>query len=551
MISTYFEIRCVCGYEDLSKTQKNLIQCPECHFWQHKDCLKTMSIMRNYLCPHCQTIKNGLFYNILYTLLEPSIFEIQTNKKNSCSYTFIPDIFIYPKLKNNINNVQNNIIIRCLRFDKDGFYFHWPKKSKIFLNGKLILDLTIKGSKIKNRMIAFMTKKDFEDQNKKHFLYDANILIIEDFIFDQRPNKLEIEVDYLGDEILENTNFAISIDCCEILKEPSEIIKKIPCYKEKTKLKEILKKNMEEDEISSGKEKISLMDIFTESEKIKLPGRGMNCCHLNVFDIEKFLVLNRKTNKYQCPYCKRYANDLYIDGIILDFIENKNNFDVEEILIDNEYNILSYVHRNSNTFFDNGKILYIDIKNNQQESFNPNKNFKVSLNGIFSGNNNNFSSNNKFNVVTDLGQIFDSIKKEIISEKNNYSEVTCLNKSPIKKYYKFHESGIEKYQHLFFKELDISDEINDQKDIKKVYDTIQNQEDLNDKSEILVPISMLESEKDESTDQSCEQDSEICFMRKRERDRYFGNTLNKSLFEDFIKNDTGKFNNGNNIDNNI
>ena len=84
-----------------------------------------------------------------------------------------------------------------------------------------------------------------------------------------------------------------------------------------------------DDNIFSTKEKINLLDLYTETEKIKLPARGMNCCHLNVFDLTTFLLLNRKTNKYQCPYCKRYANNLYIDGIILDFINDKNNLDVE------------------------------------------------------------------------------------------------------------------------------------------------------------------------------------------------------------------------------
>jgi predicted alpha/beta-fold hydrolase len=41
--------------------------------------------------------KGCLFYKILYTLLEPSLFELELRKKNHGSYAFIPDLKLYPK----------------------------------------------------------------------------------------------------------------------------------------------------------------------------------------------------------------------------------------------------------------------------------------------------------------------------------------------------------------------------------------------------------------------------------------------------------------------
>ena len=133
MYSGYYEVHCVCGYEERTKNSKMLIQCNECKYWQHKDCLKTMIKMRNYMCPRCQIIKGGLFYNILYTLLESSMFEIESNKENRGAYTFIPETNLYSSFKKINLNDPEFIIIRCLRFDKTGFSFHWPKMSKIFM----------------------------------------------------------------------------------------------------------------------------------------------------------------------------------------------------------------------------------------------------------------------------------------------------------------------------------------------------------------------------------------------------------------------------------
>ena len=160
---------------------------------------------------------------------------------------------------------------------------------------------------------------------KKFFFYDSNIVKIEDYLIEQKPNRLQVQVKMNEDENLEYKNFIISIDLCEILNEADSIINSVPIIKNKNEIKKIIINNDGDKNILSLKEKISLLDIYTETDKIKIPARGKNCCHLNVFDLETFLIMNRKTNKFQCPYCKRNSNDLYIDGIIYDFIKDQNN----------------------------------------------------------------------------------------------------------------------------------------------------------------------------------------------------------------------------------
>jgi len=567
----YFDVNCVCGYEDRPKNGKMIMQCNGCKTWQHKDCLRAMVKMRNYLCPSCQVKKGGLFYNILYTLLEPSLLQIDTNKINRGTYSFIPDVNIYPKIDKIEKDDPEFIIIRCLRFDKNGFSFHWPKMAKIYMNNKLILDFTQKGSKKKDRMIALLTKKEFQSEdytNNKFLLYDANIVIIDDFLYNEKPNRIEIDVNYGPDDLPESTNFAISIDCVEILRDPNEIMKKVPTIHEKAKLKELLKRNEDENNVNvlaSTTEKISLLDLYTESERIKIPARGVNCCHLNVFDLQTFLVLNRKTNKYQCPYCKRYANNLYVDGVILDFLQNKKNFDVDEILIDKEHNILSYLHKSSNEFVENDKSYKIPGGLQHREHFDPSKRFIIDLNSKVVQGTRSFFENKKMNIISNFGQIFDIIKVELNNNKNDRSyftsePVSSSKYNPNNAFTRVQRYNLTKYPPEF---SNPSDGNNDKKDINNniIKDNKDNNENKNDKNnnaknnttntgvdknkkEVIKVYDLLddqstnkddlilpEFEEEESTEQSGSYKKDVTFLNKKIKDIGSNSILHRSLFD--------------------
>jgi hypothetical protein len=399
--------------------------------------------------------------------------------------------------------------------------------SKIYINNKLILDFTQKGQKKKDKMIALVRKKDYEkngdEENfgNKNLLYDANIVIIDDYIFDKKPNRFEINVNYTQTENVESTNFAISIDCCEILVEPNEIIKKVPIYHDKKTLHELLVKNADENSVISTKEKINLLDLYTESEKIKLPSRGINCCHLNVFDLKTFLLLNRKTNKYQCPYCKRYANNLYIDGIILDFIQDKNNFDVDEILIDINHNILSYMHKETNEI--------INTEKNQnnihhcKESFDMNKKFIINLAQDRHGTHydpylTSFFENKKFNVITNLGQIFEMMKDDINNNKKDKknNNICLCKKNNNNNNMKLSKESISKYPG-----------VNDDNIIHEttIYDFIGNNCDEFKNVDLFLP-----TYEEEVISKNVEEDKIVSFLKKRIRNNNCNNILHKNIF---------------------
>ena len=466
-----FNIICPCGYQDPHNNTKLIIECTSCKSYQHKYCMKSMVKMTGYQCPYCQLKKGALFFNILYSLIDPTLIEFNPSNKNLNAWlNFIPDFSVYGLLTKKNLDSPIAIIVRCLRLDKDGFSFHWPKMSKIYINNKLVLDLTKKGSKHRDKMITLITEKDFENEQikKKYFFYDSNMIKVEDYLIEQKPNRIQVSLDVSEEENYEYKSFIISLDLCEILNTTESLINSVPIIKNKNEIKKIIINNENEKNILSLKEKISLLDIYTETDKIKIPVRGKNCCHLNVFDLETFLIMNRKTNKFQCPYCKRNSNDLYIDGIIYDFIKDSNNENIEEIFLDKDLNIsleesppISEMMTNSNSNDETSKteIKKIvkkpkkekepkkSIKNNKQnitkkieknekhnyhylrgsdvihitdsesESENINENENNDINII---NNNNKKEkkeeSDKNDLISDLGHVFDNIRKDIISK---------------------------------------------------------------------------------------------------------------------------------------
>ncbi len=472
-------IHCPCCVQDIYKNTKPFIQCTSCKKYQHKSCMKSMIRMPRYQCPYCQLKKGALFFNNLYSLIEPSLVEFNpVNKILAVWLTFIPDSIAYSTFSKKFSDSPVAIIIRCMRLDSNGFSFHWPKMSKISINNKIILDLTQKGYKRKDRMIALIPGKDFNNDNmqKQFLLYDSNIIKNEDFLIEKRPNRFEIEIHLNEGEKMEYTNFLISIDLCEIYKEAEPIIDNIPIIFSKNEIKNILLKNEDENNLLPIKEKVSLLDIYTDTNKIEIPARGVNCCHLNVFDLKTFLVINRKTNKFQCPYCKRYSNDLYIDGIIYNFLKNPDSENADEIYIDKKYNISTYEKDNEyiselNNSNSNDETCKTELKkkiekveklNKKEENITTHKSrypkrqkYSQNLirivdgesendnNNIIDVNENDFNNNN-CNIISDLGQMFDQIREDILSDKKILSSKNKKNKSIKKNNHKLYDNHIIK-----------------------------------------------------------------------------------------------------------
>lgn len=65
-------------------------------------------------------------------------------------------------------------------------------------------------------------------------------------------------------------------------------------------------------------------------KKFELPSRGGNCSHLECFDLNAYLELNRSKSHWQCPICAKKASfdELYVDSCFVDILSKSNQNDL-------------------------------------------------------------------------------------------------------------------------------------------------------------------------------------------------------------------------------
>ncbi|CAL8126132.1 unnamed protein product [Orchesella dallaii] len=68
-------------------------------------------------------------------------------------------------------------------------------------------------------------------------------------------------------------------------------------------------------------------------ERMTWPCRAVTCAHLQCFDANQFLLMNRKNPKFRCPVCNNQLkfDDLRIDGYILDVVQSLSKADGNDI----------------------------------------------------------------------------------------------------------------------------------------------------------------------------------------------------------------------------
>lgn len=85
--------------------------------------------------------------------------------------------------------------------------------------------------------------------------------------------------------------------------------------------------------------KISLKCPIMKS-RIRLPARGLECKHVQCFDLEGYLMMNCERGTWRCPECSKPAltESLEIDQYYWAILNTLSNTDVEEVVIDSSAN---------------------------------------------------------------------------------------------------------------------------------------------------------------------------------------------------------------------
>ena len=58
--------------------------------------------------------------------------------------------------------------------------------------------------------------------------------------------------------------------------------------------------------------------------RIEIPVRGVNCDHLQCFDLESYLLMNYNSNKWKCPICGKPCYTLMHDPLSQIIIDRIN-----------------------------------------------------------------------------------------------------------------------------------------------------------------------------------------------------------------------------------
>lgn len=85
--------------------------------------------------------------------------------------------------------------------------------------------------------------------------------------------------------------------------------------------------------------KISLICPILKS-RIRLPARGLECKHVQCFDLEGYLIMNSERGTWRCPECNKPAltESLEIDQYYWAILNTLNKSDIEEVAIDSVAN---------------------------------------------------------------------------------------------------------------------------------------------------------------------------------------------------------------------
>ena len=318
----FVKINCPCFNEEKTVnlnyySGKALIKCPKCKKYQHKICLEKLTNMNPYyICPDCQLENLDLFIE-----QKKKIARILFHGKDLPNVRIIKCCFeiakIIPLKDNNIKG-DEDILFRCLKIDDEGFNTLWPGFFDMYIN-KLMQSNPLNEEKELTREIAFRVS---EKLKKK-----TNLKISSNLKHFSKINKNELLLNFNG-KCNKKDDFILAIDYVRE-KRIDEVIENIPSkYENKKELDNIVI------------EKVSLLDIYTDTDVISIPAKGWKCTHLSCFNLKTFLGFMDHTRLYKCPFCKQKVGLIFICNEMKDIIQKYYSKDNNEIMLDSNYNVI-------------------------------------------------------------------------------------------------------------------------------------------------------------------------------------------------------------------
>lgn len=342
------EIKCICQKQNRGRVDNRFVQCELCGNYQHLNCihqLEEMEALQRYICPGCQFDNCDPFIRVLSNVIKPSLMKYIYQAKQSFTFTF-PFNLDEMKSKCTEHPGKHFIVFRCLRLDNTGFCFEWPLNTVIKLNKKQVhkINSVVNVEHFEKKAVVLSWHPKIEEYikglSRQYYPYDNNVLQIKDCLNDKKDNVIEVYIKKRMDD--DGFNYVLSGELIEVMDE-RKALERVKVISDKKMLTdymtEVTEKGTNLNVINILKEEVSLIDVYIGEQRIKIPGRGFNCQHLGVFDLNSFINLNKSNRRYRCPICGKNSRLMYIDGVIKDIMEmNKEQI---KLIIGSDYTIYS------------------------------------------------------------------------------------------------------------------------------------------------------------------------------------------------------------------
>ena len=407
------KVYCPCKIDANFSYGAETILCSICNTHQHRNCITPCDEMETYVCPSCQLLRADPSMKRIRNVLPPMLFDDnQLQKENKLNFTFTPDLSFFPS---KTGNRPNYLAIRCLKLTQTGFKLSLPLTCQILLNDKKVF----KNTNVNDNMIVkpiLLWLKEIPLTKLKSYPYSKKPLLMKNYIKDKTENVLTLKIEESSKQL---SKYIISIDYVDYQLRVDDILKDVLRLSEPYDIKVRLTRSGE----LPYKSKVSILDKYTESFDIKLPIRGFNCLHLEVFDLYKFINLNRDCLNYRCPICNKKSNlfyiDMYMKNIIDKYYKEKRKF------ISFDDNLLVIEDDDEETQTQENNMMDIDDEEDIDNGEEEEESRENDLNGPFNDSINEVSEED---INKEVIPISDDSEKSKCEDESNEKQITIVDK---------------------------------------------------------------------------------------------------------------------------
>ena len=272
---------CICGNE----VQNQGIICSRCGISQHRACMGKAIIMAEFECPMCQLRFMEPFEQVVDVLLPPKLTSSLGSGVQHQQFQFTSEQ--HRRLQE--PGRRRLIQFRCIRLDEEGFTYHWPPECTVLLNGK--------------SLFSFSPPSASSSRTRKDTALTITALSV-------GSNQAMVM------RQLDEDQYVFAMFLVDVLTP--DAVCKVMSAKHTLSIEEgkafVSRRTKAGDEVEARVCKTSLRCPLTRLLP-DLPVRGINCQHMQCFDLRSFVILQEKAkvNRWHCPICGLLALTVILD----------------------------------------------------------------------------------------------------------------------------------------------------------------------------------------------------------------------------------------------